>query len=93
MCNNLYEGEIRFAVELLVMTKPDKSYHGYGMSSVRKIVWKYGGTMNGISKDGVFTLHILIPEKSERKKKNESHYNLTSVVSVLSKTIKMNQMF
>lgn len=47
---------------LPVSTKREnKNYHGFGMSSMRYIVEKYGGGMNIYAGDGIFRVSIVIP--------------------------------
>ena len=42
-------------------TKKDKAYHGYGLKSIKHITEKYGGEMNVLTKDEVFTVTIILP--------------------------------
>lgn len=42
-------------------TKPDAENHGFGVSSIRSITQRYGGTMDISAEDGIFLLSILIP--------------------------------
>ena len=47
----------------LPVTGKDKSYHGYGMKSIKITVEKYGGAMECSFSDGMFTLDIVFPQK------------------------------
>lgn len=58
---NYYSGEIQIRNGLPVSTKADRDYHGFGISSIRSNVAKYGGTISISTKDHVFSLSILIP--------------------------------
>lgn len=44
---------------LPLTTKSNKERHGYGMSSIKRIVEKYGGNMQVVVRDGVFNLTLL----------------------------------
>ena len=52
--------------ELPITTKGDKRYHGFGLRSMRYIVWKYDGNMNVSVEDGCFSIKILIPIPNEK---------------------------
>ncbi len=68
---NFYVGNAELSDGLPVTTKDDKNYHGFGMSSMRMIVHKYGGEMI-INTDGdVFTLTVLFPAAANRKTQNK----------------------
>ena len=58
---NHYVGEISFEEGLPQTTKKDKRYHGFGMKSIRMITEKYHGYLSAGSKDGIFSLDILLP--------------------------------
>lgn len=61
-CENYTETALKLkANQLPATTKDDKSYHGYGLKSIRHAVQKYGGTMTIHAADRWFTLQILIP--------------------------------
>ena len=47
-------------------TKQDKAYHGFGVKSMRRITEKYDGDLSMNAEDGVFTLNILFPLKTEK---------------------------
>ena len=59
--DNPYEGELLFRDGVPVTTKTNKTYHGYGLKSIRLIVDKYGGQVSIAAEDGLFNLNILIP--------------------------------
>ena len=42
-------------------TKPDPENHGFGISSIRSVAQRYGGTMDISTEDGIFLLSVLIP--------------------------------
>ncbi|MGM9593006.1 MAG: ATP-binding protein [Candidatus Onthomonas sp.] len=42
-------------------TKPDAENHGFGVSSIRSVAQRYGGTMDISAEDGIFLLSVLIP--------------------------------
>lgn len=44
----------------LMTHKPDKSKHGFGIKSIRKIVQKYNGNMEMYYKDDSSTFHVII---------------------------------
>ena len=52
--------------ELPITTKDDKKIHGFGIRSMRHIVWKYDGFLNINEEDGCFSLKVLIPIPSEK---------------------------
>ena len=58
---NYYSGELEFDGGLPKTTKEDKRYHGFGMKSIRMITEKYHGYFSVKSRDGIFTLNILLP--------------------------------
>ena len=67
MIENYYEGTITLADGLPQTTKSDKSSHGIGLHSIRRLAKKYGGDMR-IDADGeLFTLQIMLPIKTVRK--------------------------
>lgn len=65
--HNYYAGELRFEDKLPQTTKGDKSYHGYGMKSVKMLCAKYGGEMSIKAEDGVFNLNIVFPASGLRQ--------------------------
>ncbi|NCB62827.1 MAG: ATP-binding protein [Clostridia bacterium] len=58
---NYFEGELAFEERLPVTTKGDKTYHGYGLKSLRYVAQKYGGTMTAGTEKGWFELKVLLP--------------------------------
>ena len=55
---NYYSGERALAGGLPVTTKTDKTSHGYGTRSIRRIVEKYGGAVDMSAKGGIFAVNI-----------------------------------
>lgn len=47
--------------KLIPTTKADKSYHGFGLQSIKMIAEKYGGTMSVKAEDKMFSLGLAIP--------------------------------
>lgn len=60
---NYFEGDLHYAEGNLQTTKEDKSFHGYGIKSIRYIVNKYDGAVDIDAKENWFNLRILIPLK------------------------------
>lgn len=61
-CENYTDQNLSLlANQLPATTKKDKSFHGYGLKSIRHAVEKYSGTMTLQAKDNWFTLLILLP--------------------------------
>lgn len=58
---NYYEDNLIMDNNLPITTKSNKSFHGYGLKSIRLAAEQYGGTMTVHAKDNWFTLQILIP--------------------------------
>ncbi len=58
---NYLQDEIRFDGELPSTTKGNKSFHGFGLKSIKYSVEKYHGTMEVKTEDHWFTINILIP--------------------------------
>ncbi|MFA9457694.1 GHKL domain-containing protein [Halalkalibacter sp. AB-rgal2] len=59
---NYYEGDLKLEGDLPVTTKKDKSYHGYGLKSIRYTVQKYDGVVNVGQRNNWFELKVLIPK-------------------------------
>lgn len=59
--HNFYNSKIKFESGLPVTTKPDKSYHGFGMKSVEYICSRYGGDLSINADNNVFNINILFP--------------------------------
>ncbi|MGM9590670.1 MAG: ATP-binding protein [Faecousia sp.] len=55
--------ELEFQDGLPVTDKADKDFHGFGVRSIRHIVQKYNGELMMRSRDGIFSLDILLPAK------------------------------
>ncbi len=61
---NYFEGTIKFDKNGLPITiKKDKSYHGFGMKSIKMVVEKYQGDMKLLTRGDIFSLNILFPSK------------------------------
>ena len=59
---NYYVGELSINNENLIVTsKSNKNYHGFGLKSIKLIVNKYHGDMKILTNDNIFTLAILFP--------------------------------
>lgn len=65
--NNTYSGEMRIVNGLPATTKSNHLLHGFGLKSINLIVEKYGGEVGFSTKDGVFSLCILLPVPSSHK--------------------------
>jgi sensor histidine kinase regulating citrate/malate metabolism len=61
VAENRYDGEIVFRQGLPLTSKQDPGYHGYGVSSIKNTVEKYGGSTRIQTREGWFCLNILIP--------------------------------
>ena len=55
---NYYSGSLVVKNGLPVTSKNDKTSHGFGTRSIRRIVEKYGGTVDMNAEDGVFEVNI-----------------------------------
>lgn len=60
---NCYDQEPRIEKGVLVTSKSDEKYHGFGIKSIQSIVKKYGGSTTIQAEDGWFEIRILIPLK------------------------------
>lgn len=58
---NYYSGTLTFEEGLPVTTKENRTYHGYGLKSIRNMAENYGGYLAVETKNGLFILHILLP--------------------------------
>jgi len=58
---NPYNHTINEKDGLLITNKKDKSFHGYGVKSIRSSVDRYGGIFKYSYKDNVFTVMIMLP--------------------------------
>lgn len=64
-CSNYYTGMLELSDGLPQTTKIDRSYHGIGLSSVRRSVEKYGGVLSlRICPDQRLCLIILLPAET-----------------------------
>lgn len=59
--SNYYDSISSLPDGRLETTKADKENHGFGLSSIQRIVKSYGGTMNIETNGGIFLLSLLIP--------------------------------
>ena len=58
---NYFEDELKYQEGILVTTKKEKEYHGYGIKSIQYIVNKYEGAVNIEANENWFSMKILIP--------------------------------
>ena len=58
---NPYAHTINEKDGFLITNKKDKSYHGYGVKSIRSSVDRYGGIFKYSYKDNVFTVMVMLP--------------------------------
>lgn len=63
---NYFENKIRLEEGLPVTTKSDRSYHGFGLKSIRYAVENYGGSLTINSDNDWFILRILIPIPTDK---------------------------
>lgn len=63
---NYYDLPLTFEDGLPITTKEEKTYHGYGLKSIRFLTEKYGGTMSIQSTENIFTLNIIFPLPSPK---------------------------
>ncbi len=70
---NYFTGSVQIEDGTVPTSKQDKSSHGYGMKSMKRIVEKYGGTFDAVVRDDMFQVNILIPLAGQVEKggKNE----------------------
>lgn len=67
---NYYEeatDALTFADGLPQTTKKNRSYHGYGLKSIRFTAEKYGGSMTVNTRDQCFALCVLLPLPEKKK--------------------------
>ncbi len=55
---NYYAGDVTLRDGLPVTSKTDRTSHGFGTRSIRRIVEKYGGSVDMRAEDGVFAVSI-----------------------------------
>ena len=60
---NYFEGSLQKEGDEFKTTKEDKTYHGYGIKSIRFTAEKYDGTVSVEAKENWFYLRVLIPIK------------------------------
>ncbi|MBP3676767.1 MAG: GHKL domain-containing protein [Agathobacter sp.] len=65
---NYFEGNLEYAKGQLESTKQEKSFHGYGIKSIRYTVNKYDGAVDIDTQNNWFNLKILIPLKESEKR-------------------------
>ncbi len=58
---NYYENDLRYEDGILVTTKQESSYHGYGIKSIKSIAKKYNGILTIKPDNHWFTIYILFP--------------------------------
>ena len=58
---NPFEGKLQFRNGMPLTTSGDVENHGFGMTSIRLIAEKYGGSVSTRSENNVFYLNILFP--------------------------------
>ena len=58
---NPFLGSLEFSEGLPRTTTGDDFNHGFGMSSIRIVAEKYGGSVNTRAQDGVFYLNVVLP--------------------------------
>lgn len=58
---NYFGGSLRFEDGLPQTTKADRSFHGFGVKSIRDTVERYGGSLTMETKRGWFVLQALFP--------------------------------
>lgn len=69
--NNLYHITIRNTIEFSILDsnktlktkKTDKSIHGYGIKSIKRLVSSYNGTIEFLEKDDYFIVDILLESR------------------------------
>ena len=63
---NYFTGELSMSEGLPLTTKAyEPGFHGFGVSSIRMIVKKYGGNLSISAKDGIFTLSFYLINPKE----------------------------
>ena len=58
---NFFGGRLRVQGEEILTTKSDRTRHGYGLKSIKRIAERYGGSVTARAADGWFQLRILLP--------------------------------
>ena len=62
---NRFRGDLKIRDGLPVTTKEDKSFHGFGVRSMKSIAEQHDGSLHTEVRDGWFRLSILIPVPAE----------------------------
>lgn len=57
---NYFSGEIELENGLPV-TRKDRDYHGFGMKSMERIAYKYGGEISVVAAEEKFNLDVILP--------------------------------
>ena len=57
---NYFEGNLELLNNLPITTKSDKSSHGFGIKSVKRIAEKYNGSLKISAEDNVFNINIML---------------------------------
>ncbi|MDE7444521.1 MAG: GHKL domain-containing protein [Lachnospiraceae bacterium] len=60
---NNYREEIRQKDGIFLTSKEDKQKHGIGIQNVKSIVTKYGGFLQNVYENGIFTSLVILPVK------------------------------
>jgi sensor histidine kinase regulating citrate/malate metabolism len=63
--NNYYEGKMQFEDGIPITTKKNRTYHGFGMKSMKHLAEKYGGSLYTSLNNDIFMLQIVIPIPAE----------------------------
>lgn len=58
---NAFDGDLHFKNGLPLTTSGDEENHGFGMTSIKLIAEKYGGSVSVQAEENVFYLNILFP--------------------------------
>ncbi len=58
---NYFDHELTQENGIFISTKKDPQNHGFGVESMKRIVQKYGGTLDIAAEDNIFVVSILIP--------------------------------
>lgn len=61
--DNNFNGVLNTSDGKIQTSKADKTSHGYGIMSIRRVAEKYGGSMKTGVNDNVFHINVLIPIK------------------------------
>ena len=61
-CDNFYEGEIRVEDGKYITDKGDDLNHGIGIQSIKRIVKKYGGSLDIKTENNIFVIKVTIPD-------------------------------